>query len=151
MTHQAKPHVGAKFFNSRVRLPKQGRQDTLATRGERTAVIIKTYAQGGENGMHTHPNEDHVFLLMQGAMELFMPDGTSRIVKKHEGVLLEAGAYYWFKSCGDEPLVMARIGFHIDTGTDLYARLAMDGHQMEGNSEENKQVPLILSDKVFGE
>lgn len=151
MTHQAKTAVAPKFFNTRVRLPKQGRQDTLAAKGDRTRVVIKTYAQGGENEMHTHPNEDHVFMVLQGAIEMHMPDGTSRVVKTHEGVLLEGGAYYWFKSCGDKPLVMARIGFHLDPESELFARLAVDGHQMEGGSAENKTVPLILTDQVFGD
>jgi mannose-6-phosphate isomerase-like protein (cupin superfamily) len=137
------------FFRVRAQLPSQGRTDTPLAATEKQWVVLKTYAACGENELHAHPNEDHTFVVLQGKAVFHGPNGEERIVGVHEGVLLPHGTFYWFKALAEEPLVMLRVGSAASEGGDRFARLAIDGRPMEGNSTENKEVELILSDKWF--
>jgi mannose-6-phosphate isomerase-like protein (cupin superfamily) len=137
-------------FKMRAQMVEQGRtQETLATTDNMT-LHLKVYASGGENGLHTHPNEDHVFIIMQGTARYYDADGGHLDVGKHGGILLPAGAYYWFEAIGEEPLVLMRVGAKAGTG-DIRARLNIQGEPMAGNSEENKRVPTVFRQGAFFE
>jgi mannose-6-phosphate isomerase-like protein (cupin superfamily) len=112
-------------------------------------VVLKTYAADGENGLHAHPNEDHTFVVLQGEAIFYGPNDEEKVIGKNEGVLLPHGTFYWFKAKGDEPLVMIRIGSAAFDGVDRHGRIHPDGSEMRGDSVENKQVPLIMSDDWF--
>jgi mannose-6-phosphate isomerase-like protein (cupin superfamily) len=137
------------FFHLRAQLPTQGRTDTPMAATDRLWVVLKTYASDGENELHAHPNEDHVFLVLQGEADFYGPKGELKRVKQHDGILLPRGTFYWFKAVGEEPLVMARVGSVVDSSKDRLGRIASDGRPMDGNSVENKQVELALSDRWF--
>jgi mannose-6-phosphate isomerase-like protein (cupin superfamily) len=137
------------FFRMRAQLPSQGRQDTPLAKTGHMTVILKTYAACGENELHAHPNEDHVFVVLQGRVEFHGPGGELRAIGQHEGVLLPAGTFYWFKAQGEEPLVMIRIGALAGEGGDIYHRINIKGLSMAGDSKENKEVPLILRDGAW--
>jgi quercetin dioxygenase-like cupin family protein len=137
------------FFHLRAQLPRQGRTDTPMAATDRMWVVLKTYASDGENELHAHPNEDHVFLVLQGEADFYGPKGETRRVVKHDGILLPRGTFYWFKAVGDEPLVMARVGAVVDPAKDALARINSEGKPMDGNSAENKQVPLLLGERWF--
>ena len=117
----------------------------------RCRVVLKTYAADGENGLHAHPNEDHTFVVLRPPRrgDLLRPNGETRTSVKNEGVLLPHGAFYWFKAAGDEPLLMVRIGAAAFDGVDRHGRINPDGSEMCGDSVENKQVELIMSDSWF--
>ena len=146
-----KPDKNARtVFKMRAQMVEEGRiQHTLAKSDNMTA-IIKVYASGGENGLHTHPNEDHVFLIMQGKARYYDADGGHVDVGKNEGIMLPAGAYYWFEAISEEPLVLMRFGCKVGTGS-IYERHNIKGEAMPGNTKENKRVPTVLRDGVFFE
>jgi mannose-6-phosphate isomerase-like protein (cupin superfamily) len=138
------------FFHLRAQLPKQGRTNLPIATSDRMYVWLKTYASGGENELHAHPNEDHVFVVLQGAAEFYGPKGEIQRVAKHDGVFLPRGAFYWFKTVSEEPLVMLRVGAVVDANEDIMGRVNIKGEAMAGDSPENKEVPLILhQDKWF--
>jgi mannose-6-phosphate isomerase-like protein (cupin superfamily) len=137
------------FFHLRAQLPCQGRTDTPMAATDRIWVVLKTYASDGENELHAHPNEDHVFLVLQGEAQFFGPKGELERVGKHDGILLPRGTFYSFKALGDEPLVMARIGAVVDAAKDALHRIDIEGKPMDGNSTANKTVPVILGDRWF--
>lgn len=139
------------FFHLRAQLPLQGRTDTPMAATDRMWVVLKTYAHDGENELHAHPNEDHVFLVLQGEADFYGPKEETRRVKKFDGILLPRGTFYWFRALGEEPLVMIRIGSATAEGADRFARIAIDGRPVEGNSVENKEVELKLSNRWFPE
>jgi mannose-6-phosphate isomerase-like protein (cupin superfamily) len=112
-------------------------------------VVLKTSAADGDNGLHAHPNEDHTFVVLQGEAIFYGPNDEEKVIGKNEGVLLPHGTFYWFKAKGDEPLVMIRIGSAAFDGVDRHGRIHPDGSEMRGDSVENKQVPLIMSDDWF--
>jgi quercetin dioxygenase-like cupin family protein len=140
---------GPSFFHLRAQLPLQGRTHLPLATSDRMRVWLKTYASGGENELHAHPLEDHIFVVLQGAAE-FYDRGETRRVEKLDGVFLPRGAFYWFKTLSDEPLVMLRVGA-MAPGADLMkdGRISANGQPMSGFSAENKEVPLILSERWF--
>jgi mannose-6-phosphate isomerase-like protein (cupin superfamily) len=137
------------FFRLEAQLPKQGRTDTPVAASDKMWVVLKTYAADGENGLHAHPNEDHTFVVLQGEAIFYGPNGEEKTIGKNEGVLLPHGTFYWFKAKGEEPLVMVRIGAAAFDGVDRHGRINPDGSEMRGDSVENKQVPLIMSEEWF--
>ena len=138
------------FFRLTAQLPRQGRTDTPMASSEKMWVVLKTYAADGENGLHAHPNEDHTFIVLQGEATFYGPNDETRTIGRNEGVLLPHGTFYWFKATSEEPLVMVRIGAAAFDGIDRHGRIAIDGSPMRGDSEANKQVELIMSDRHFG-
>jgi mannose-6-phosphate isomerase-like protein (cupin superfamily) len=138
------------FFKMKVPLLDQGRMDTEVARTERMSARMKVYASGGENELHTHSTEDHCFFVMEGSVRFYDKDNGTQDLAKHEGVMIPAGAYYWFEATSTEPLVMIRVGarFGGKNGDD---RLNIKGEPMAGNSAENKTVPVIVRPGVFFE
>ena len=140
----------ASFFKMRAQLLEQGRTNTPLARTENMWAILKVYASGGENGLHTHPNEDHTFVVLQGKARYYDAEGNHTDVGKHEGIMLPAGAYYWFEAISKEPLVLLRVGCRAG-GRDPSGRLNIRGEPMPGDSKENKRVPVVYRDGEFFE
>ncbi|QYU66347.1 cupin domain-containing protein [Leptolyngbya sp. 15MV] len=142
-----KPH----FFHMKARLPVKGRTDTLMATTPRTWVILKTYAEDGENELHAHVNEDHVFLVLQGQADFRGPKNEQRIIGRHEGLIVPAGTFYRFNALPGEQLVMARIGFLVNPGTDPHERIGHAGEEMDGFAKANRTVEVELHPTaVFG-
>ncbi|WP_029000230.1 cupin domain-containing protein [Azohydromonas australica] len=139
------------FFHIRAKLPKQGRTNQVLGASRHMNVVLKTYASGGENEIHAHSNEDHVFVVLQGGAVFHGPRDETREVGKNDCVLLPANTFYWFQAKEDmEPLVMLRIGAHIDPDSDVLARIGLDGAPFDGYSEKNKEVPVVLHEnRIF--
>ena len=133
----------AEFFDLKTPYLDQGRSRKNAAASEVMTVVGMVYAEGGENAMHHHENEDHVFLILQGEATFHIEtDDNVRVLKKYDGVLVPEGVNYWFVSSGDENLVMARIGARHHEGR--MTRAFPDGRPFEGDSAENKQVEMIV-------
>jgi mannose-6-phosphate isomerase-like protein (cupin superfamily) len=138
----------AQFFNMRVPLLDQGRMDTEICRAPGMTARIKVYASGGENELHCHASQDHMFVIMQGSARFYDKDDKTYDVGTHEGVMLPAGVFYWFNATSTEPLVMLRVDNAQKPNDD---RLNIDGSPMAGNSVENKSVPVIIKQGAFFE
>ena len=105
------------FFHIRTQLPKQGRTNQVLGASRYMNVVLKTYASGGENEIHAHSNEDHVFVILQGGAVFHGPNGETREAGRNDCVLLPAGTFYWFHAKEDrEELVMLRIGARAAVG-----------------------------------
>ncbi len=135
---------GPTIFQVRPQLPKKGRTDTPLAATDVMNIVVKTYAADGENELHAHPNEDHVFVVLQGEAEFHGPRGETHIVVKHGGILLPRGTLYWFKAIGEAPLVMLRVGAVTDPTADLLARVDEHGKPFDGYSQANKQVEVQM-------
>jgi len=136
------------FFTLSGQLPAQGRTDTPIAASDRMAVVLKAYAATGENELHAHPNEDHVFFVLQGQAAFHGPHGEIRTIGTHEGVMLPHGTFYWFKATSEEPLVMIRVGCAVGDAP-RQGRIGIDGLPMDGHSAANKEVPVVLSGRCF--
>src|SRR5258708_24958809 len=138
------------FFKMRAQMLEKGRTNTALARTENMWATLKVYASGGENGLHTHPNEDHTFIVLQGSARYYDADGGHTDVGKHEGIMLPAGAYYWFEATSKEPLVLVRIGCRVGA-QDASGRLNIPRQAMPGDSKEDKRVPVVVRDGEFFE
>ena len=150
MTRMALSKVPS-FFHIRAKLPRKGRTNQVLGASRHMNVVLKTYASGGENEIHAHSNEDHVFVVLQGGATFYGPRNETREVAKNDCVLVPSGAYYWFQAKEEEPLVMLRIGAAIDPDGDILARVDLEGNPFNGYSEKNKEVPYELDDNKWFE
>jgi mannose-6-phosphate isomerase-like protein (cupin superfamily) len=124
------------LFRLRTQLLSEGRSDFVLANTDLMTIRIKCYAQGGENALHAHPAEDHVFIVLDGAAKFVGKDGEIGVLAKNEGIMLPKGTYYRFKSCGDAPLVLLRVGAARERLP--VSRVNPQGNPIPGGSIENK-------------
>ena len=151
---EIKPEVPAdvqpQVYRLRTPLMQQGRMDTVVAKTDVMQVRMKSYAQGGENALHAHTVEDHTFIILQGQARFWGKDDVEiGTLGRNEAVMLPRGCYYRFESCGDEPLVLLRVG--AKTGhTAPENRVKPDGTPIPGDSEDNKtETPIILEGAYY--
>jgi len=140
----------AKVFDLRTPYLDQGRTTDLRASTDLMTIIAKVYAEGGENGMHNHPHEDHSFIVFEGEATFHIEsDDNIKVVGRYEGIMLPKGVNYWFQSSADQNLVMVRVGARYPG--EKAGRLTPDGRDIPGDSEENKRVERIeRAGKGFG-
>jgi mannose-6-phosphate isomerase-like protein (cupin superfamily) len=100
----------AQVFNLKTPLLSVGRSNKVLGESEQLKMRLKVYAEGGENGLHTHKDEDHAFVILQGEATFFDENGAESVVGKYEGIMIPRGAFYHFRSTGNENLVLLRSG-----------------------------------------
>ncbi|MGE5820358.1 MAG: cupin domain-containing protein [Deltaproteobacteria bacterium] len=148
---EEKPH--AQLFSLRTPYMKQGRTTQLVAETANMWIHTKINAEGGENEIHTHLDEDHSFIVLEGQMSVFDEKGNEMKVNQYQGVLLPKGAYYRYLNTGAGNLVVLRIGAGIkgqpQGGEEM--RVRPDGKPLPAYSAENKTVPPIYADKFFAE
>ena len=150
MSIETKPE--ASTFSLRTPYLSAGRTTTFVSRTDLMSVAVKVYAEGGENALHTHLNEDHTFIVLQGEATFYDENNTERVVKQWEGIALPRGAYYWFKSTGEENLVLARFGARDANAPKGDSRVDIEGDPLPAESLENKHVVGVpVPGKFFGE
>ncbi|NEO97140.1 MAG: cupin domain-containing protein [Symploca sp. SIO2E9] len=128
--------VKPQLFQLRTQLLSKGRSDYTLAKTDLMSIRIKCYAQGGENVLHTHPAEDHCFVVLAGKAKFYGKEGEIVELTRNHGILLPKGCYYKFASCGDEPLVLLRVGAqkeHVPSN-----RIGPDGKSLPGKSKANK-------------
>ena len=101
----------ATVFNIRMPYLQQGQTSEFRARTDMLSLGIKVYAEGGENTMHHHPEEDHGFVILEGEATFHIErDDDTRVVGPYEGIVLPKGVNYWFQSTGEGNLVLLRFG-----------------------------------------
>jgi mannose-6-phosphate isomerase-like protein (cupin superfamily) len=90
------------------------------TSNERGQAAVHCLGQGGENNLHYHAGVDITWMVLKGRARFYGPEDVVRgEFGPHEGILIPAGARYWFESCGTEDLELLQIKtFHKGRGTD---------------------------------
>lgn len=126
-----------------------GRFDRVVAKSDDLSMRVKVYAEGGENVIHAHLAEDHVFLVLAGQATFHLGKDEKEVaVGQYEGVFLPKGAFYWFQSSGEENLVMFRVGAGARYDGD---RMGADGGPLPGGSKENKhEAGVAVPGKFFG-
>ena len=66
------------FFSMKTQLVTDGRSVNPLAETENLWAWIKVYASGGENTLHAHNNEDHMFVILQGTAIFHGPKGEKR-------------------------------------------------------------------------
>jgi mannose-6-phosphate isomerase-like protein (cupin superfamily) len=139
-------------YSMKVPLLTSGRTNQVLATTDTVEVRAKVYAEGGENALHTHLDEDHTFFILDGEATFYGPDETPTVVGKYEGLMIPAGAFYRFQSTGDTNLVLLRFGADVEppAGT-TEPRVGIDGLPLPGKDPRNKQVPPVFSGETFGD
>jgi mannose-6-phosphate isomerase-like protein (cupin superfamily) len=99
----------AKTFELKTPLLKQGNTHTVVANTDLMSIALKYYNEGGENVLHTHPGEDHAFVILEGEMALYDKDDKVFTLKRGEGIMIPSGWYYWFKNSGNGPLIFLKL------------------------------------------
>jgi mannose-6-phosphate isomerase-like protein (cupin superfamily) len=143
----AKP---ATTFKLQAQLLDQGRTMDLLARTDVLAAHLKVYSEGGENTIHTHTQEDHLFVILAGEATFHLGrEDRVQILRQYEGVIIPAGSYYWFLSSGKENLVLLRVGAKPRGWSDFDDRIGINGKPLPGDSPENKELPVIKRADAF--
>ena len=151
MTTQTKAKPKAAVFNLTAPVLAQGRYDSVMNKTEHLNLRIKVYAEGGENAMHFHNNEDHAFVVLQGQATFHTEtDDNISVVNQWEGIMIPKGAPYYFQSSGDVNLVLLRAGTPGDRGAGGRMNPRGDS-ELTGHSAENKHIDGVpVPGKFFG-
>ena len=140
-------HPKAQIFSLKTPLLSAGQTNTPVAGTDLLKVRVKVYAEGGENALHAHFDEDHSFVILQGQATFYDKEGNTNVVKKYEGILLPKGSYYYFQSTGNENLVLLRVGAGRKPGDEF--RLGTQGRRL--TAEENKRIAGIpIAGEFFG-
>ncbi len=97
----------------------------------------KVYSAGGENALHSHEIEDHVFLILQGRATFHFGDGSTTDAGAFEGVIVPRGTRYRFyahEELGN--LVMFRVGAaQVKDSSDLHPKFAIPNEALKSRSD----------------
>lgn len=130
---QASTERQMKFSMRDLPMLKQGTTyDPLAT-AENLWASVKVYASGGENALHSHSEEDHLFVIMQGKATFFFGDGSSTVARQFEGVMIPKNVQYRFEADTAENLVLLRVGGGAREGHSGIDKLSAHGTPLDVN------------------
>ena len=142
-----------RLFSLKTPYMEQGRVTQLVAETPNMWIHTKVNAEGGENEIHKHLDEDHAFIVLEGQMSVFDENGNEIKVEKYQGVMIPKGAYYRYHNTGKENLVVIRVGAGVkgqkQGGEEM--RVRPDGKPLIASSEENKTVPPIEDTRFFAD
>jgi mannose-6-phosphate isomerase-like protein (cupin superfamily) len=151
LTSQDKPKT--QLFSLKTPYMKQGRVTQLVAETQNMWIHTKVNAEGGENEIHKHLDEDHAFIVLEGQMSVFDENGGEIEVKQHQGVMIPKGAYYRYLNTGEGNLVVIRVGAGVkgqqQGGQEM--RLGKDGKPLVSGTPENRNKPPIEAGTFFAE
>ena len=141
-------------FSLKTPYMKQGRVTQLVAETPNMWIHTKVNAEGGENEIHKHLDEDHAFIVLEGQMSVFDEKGGEIEVKQYQGVMIPKGAYYRYHNTGAGNLVVIRVGAGVkgqqQGGQEM--RLGADGKPLISGTPENRNKPPIeMIGKFFAE
>ena len=104
-------NVAPQIISLRTQLVSEGHTRDLLAETDISTFRIHCYGpKGGENGLHAHTDEDHIFVVLQGEAQFFDLNGPLPVLRKHQALALPKGCFYSFSNESTEPLVMLRFG-----------------------------------------
>lgn len=148
--HKAIAKTTSKTFDVRAPYVSEGRVNVPLAATADMWITLKVNAEGGENAVHTHMDEDHFFIVMEGEVTFFDGEGGERVLGPYQGIMIPHGAYYRYLNTGEGNLVLLRTGCRAGNPNGPH-RLDPDGKPLVGSSKENKHVDGVpIPGKFFG-
>ncbi len=140
----------AQVLDLRIQLVSAGHHKRVLARTDTSSFNVHCYApKGGENGMHAHMAEDHVFLVLEGEAQFVTPKGPLPRLRKHQALFIPKGAHYSFSAEGDGPLVLARFGAKV-AGAGPDRRIDPAGKPIPGRAQKAGAVkPVLIEGRFF--
>ena len=136
-----------KFSMRGLQLLSHGRTMDMLAQGEFLTLHTKVYAEGGENSLHAHDDQDHAFFVLQGEMTVTGEDETNTVIQPYEGMMIPRGGMYMFKSTGEENLVILRVAASV-TARDV--REVGERRSIDGGAIRNAGEPVAAEGQYFG-
>ena len=140
-------------FSLKTPYMKQGRVTQLVAETPNMWIHTKVNAEGGENEIHQHLDEDHSFIVLEGQMSVFDEIGAELKIGQYQGVMIPRGAYYRYLNTGEGNLVVIRVGAGVkgqkQGGQEM--RLGKDGKPLPSGTVENRNKPPIEMGTFFAE
>lgn len=132
-------------FRLRAQLLDAGSESRVLGETPNLQMKIRVYAANeGENAMHAHYNQDHSFIVLQGAARFYGPRGEVWDLGRNEGILLPEGTYYCFENAGADPLVVIRVAAMMPGRGDPDLRLGVHEERIESHSPENRRPQKVV-------
>ncbi|MDA1036306.1 MAG: cupin domain-containing protein [Chloroflexi bacterium] len=129
----------------------EGRVNIDLARTDTMWLSLKVNAEGGENAIHAHMNEDHAFLVLEGEVTFYDENGGEKVCGQYEGINIPKGAFYRYLNTGDRNLFLLRFGCKLNSGGTQESRLKPDGTSIPSNTVENHHVDGVpIPGKFFG-
>ena len=126
--------IAVPFDLGSLPLLSAGQSRLTLVKGDRLTSHAMVIAEGGENSLHAHRNEEHIFLVLAGQARFeFLPPQEPVLLGLLQGILIPADCFYSYCSVGEHNLVFARVGS--TRGPDA-ARVTLDGKELRGKSAE---------------
>lgn len=141
------------LISLKIPLVSSGMTQRLLARGENSTLRVLCYApsRGEEHGLHGHIQEEHYFIVLQGAAQFHGLNGPLPQLQKNQGIFLPKGCFYEFYNPTAEPLVVLRIGASGEQ-VDRGARLTPKGEPIPGRSTRHGEAMLpVFIDSAFFE
>src|SRR6059036_3515582 len=107
---QTKTKPKAEVFSLKTPYLSQGRVTSLVAETDGLWIHTKVNAEGGENALHMHTDEDHAFIVLEGEVTFFDEKGNETVLKPYQGIMLPRGAYYRYLNTGPGNLIVVRVG-----------------------------------------
>src|SRR5215510_7925096 len=146
----AQPAIEPEILTLRTQLVSAGHTKHLLAQTDGVTFHIHCYGpKGGENGLHAHTEEDHIFVVLQGEAQFFGRNGPLPVLKKNQALMLPKGCFYSFSNEGTEPLVMIRFGA-MDKNAAGH-RLDPQGKPIPGRGKRAGAEPLVFIEGRFFE
>ena len=147
---RARPEIKPQILTLRTQMVSEGHTKDLLTENDGMTFHIHCYGpKGGENGLHAHINEDHIFVVLQGEAQFFDRAGPLPVLKKNQALNLPKGCFYSFSNESDEPLVMIRFGASDKKLPE--GRLDPDGKPIPGRGKAAGSKPPVFIPNAFFE
>lgn len=124
----------AQIFELMTPVLTGGRSHMPLSKTDLVSVGLNYYTPGRKNTLHTHPGEDHAFVVMDGEATFYDKNEKATVLKKGQGIMLPEGWYYWFQNTGPAPLVLLR--FSARKGRPPVTRVDVTGRTRSEDSAE---------------
>lgn len=137
------------ILSLRTQLVSAGHTKRLLAQTDMMTFHVHCYApKGGENGLHAHVEEDHIFVCLQGEAQFSGLNGPLPPLKKNQALFLPKGCFYSFSNETDEPLILIRFG----ASPKGYGSNRLDPHgkPIAGRaSQHGAAKPVLIENKFF--
>jgi mannose-6-phosphate isomerase-like protein (cupin superfamily) len=141
--------IAPEIITLRTQLVSSGHSKDLLAQTDNMTFHIHCYGpKGGENGLHAHVEEDHVFVVLQGEAQFFGLDGPLPVLKKNQALMLPKGCFYSFSNEGADPLVMIRFGARQQDASN--GRFDPAGAPIPGRAKQaGAKAPAFIANAFF--
>ena len=128
-----------------------GRVNIDLARTDLLWLSLKVNAEGGENAVHAHTNEDHSFVVLEGEVTFYDETGAGTTLGQYEGIMIPKGAYYRYLNTRGRNLFLLRVGATREADDGQASRRTPDGRPILGESAENHHVDGVpIPGRFFG-